>query len=227
MPIIDSTFRTLDDFPQKPNVTRAQEIIDRFKDRLENGFSLVDLPTDGDRIIRPESDTDLKLSSELPVDSFGSDIAYICDRIDLMIADIRGQLGDRLKDTSFHSISIHCSEYNVGDDDPSEIDFLAPDPTVGFHTDFGPERILLAFGDVAQTECVLGAIEVDSLDDNWKEQDDVIDQTTRKAVHDGFASIHSIPNGIPVLMNEDTIHHRGRILCKGFRLLLVLRFKEA
>ena len=226
MPIINSTFRVLDGFPQESNRSRAQEIIDWFKDRLENGFMLIDLPIDADRIIRPESDVDLSLSSELPEHSFRSDIDYICDRIDLMIADIRSQLDDKLKDTSFHSISIHCSEHNVGDDDPSEIDSLVPDPTVGFHTDFGSERILLAFGDVAQTECVLGAIEVDSLDDNWKEQDDVIDQATRSAVVGGHASIHPIPNAIPVLMSEDTIHQRGKILCKGFRLLLVLRFKE-
>ena len=224
MPILNSTFRTLDAFPQESNKSRAQQIIDRFKDRPGNGFMLIDLPIDGDRIIRPESDADLSLSSELPEHSFRSDIDYICDRIDLMIADIRHQLLALGTDRPFDLITIEASKLDHSDDESGGI--LGVDPTTGFHIDLTPEKVFIAFGEVANIECISGPIEVSYEGASWNEEDQAVSFATKEAISKDRVTVHSIPNGVPVLMNKDTVHQRGAVLSEGFRLRIALKLAE-
>ncbi len=80
-------------------------------------------------------------------------------------------------------------------------------------------RIFIAFGGVANIQCIRGTVHVD-FDDPYGSSDQlrILANTTTLALQAGEVECGDIPNGTGLVYKGTAIHQRGPILAKGYRV---------
>ncbi|MEK7672982.1 MAG: hypothetical protein AAB373_03785 [Patescibacteria group bacterium] len=118
---------------------------------------------------------------------FYSAIQYILDSIDARVATL-------LEGKVPIGVNIWCTSWSLEDENL---------PIGEWHLDDEVERVFIAFGDIADIECINGEIELEDF------EDDNVVFAVENGLKAGSITATSIPNNCPVILKPHTIHRKG------------------
>ncbi len=143
----------------------------------------------------------------------GEERDCVCENAKPLVRLIRGGL---------HTLLGRCGRLQIGIasefHEKGEIHPLGRG-TARWHWDMD-RFVFVALGDVANVECAEGDLWIPDLERGSEEQEEALARLANEAVKTGALVPHSIPNGVPVLINDQTLHRQGLPFATGPRLIL-------